>query len=153
LKFRFTAPTGDATFPMAPVPSAPFKTDVMARPTLSPPKGSSNRLWIMIAGVGLVAVAAVLPLPRLRSKSDDAANRTELCQKAQAAIAAQDWAESVSDLSLAQQLKVSCPFSIDQELTKARQNQDARNALQNADRLVAAGQYRKAMDVLLSVPA
>jgi tetratricopeptide (TPR) repeat protein len=141
-------------------PAALASPETQAKDTLreravvvpQPEPGGPGRM-VLWGGLALVAVLAVAAL----AYSHFASRRQEgppedLCRKAQSATAAQDWAEAVSDLSLAAEQSLTCPFPVPQALDNARKNLEARGSLDQADKLATAGKYQQSIALLQQVP-
>jgi tetratricopeptide (TPR) repeat protein len=143
-----------AGFVAAPTdPSAPRA--VMEKTAVTPPKPAGPSRTPMVLGVlaamAVLAVVAAVAWPHVAPPAEQPSD--ELCRKGQAALAAQDWAGALTNLSSARNLGHTCSFSIETALQTATHNQELKAAMDQAEALGAAGNYAQAITVLQGVPA
>jgi serine/threonine protein kinase/outer membrane protein assembly factor BamD (BamD/ComL family) len=170
------ASAGPRTPPRNPVPprSTSFDVAVTPAPRASPeapareeyrrdtddeeesPAGMSagTRIALLLGGVAATIMIAGIVLSR--SGGQPAPLREEhpaedFCTKGQSAAALRNWAEALQSFEAAQQARQTCMFAVDAAIASAQQNSRAKQALDAADRLVASGQFRQALETLASI--
>lgn len=148
-KFRFTAP--DEIFR----PEHDIHPD--ADSALRPPKPTNLPLIagivVALAVLAVIGVLVVQHLGKPQKENEVAAegNAEDFCTKGQSAAALRNWTEAIKNLSVAKKVGQSCTFPLDAAIASAEQNAKAKQQLDTADKLIAAGQFHQALEALAIV--